>query len=150
VSLLPLAGLGLLFFGGEPATAGDEPVKESSESKDDGLSNLISTVAGLPIPSLSGLIKPEKMGILTDNESVIRDNEAHLLSDNVTDVSLLSGNKVGILSHVRLLSGFTVNVYVTIHDRDVKASKQNSRDGRRDPKKSKRRKAARKTTKRTR
>ncbi len=144
-SLLPLAGLGLVLLAGELATAGDKPVKESYESKDDGLPGLISAVSRLPMPNLSGLIKPEKMGLLTDNQCRIQDNEAHLLSDNETDVTLLSGNKVSILSGVRLLSGITINVHVTIHDPDAKASKPKNGHRRRDSKKSKRHKAARKT-----
>ena len=144
-SFLPLAGLGLVLFAGELATAGDKPVKESCESKGDGFSGLISAVGRLPISNLSGLITPDKMGLLMDNQCGIRDNEAHLLSDNETDVDLLSGNKVSILSGVRLLSGFTINVHVIIRDRDAEASNPKNGDGRRDSKKSKRHKAARRT-----
>jgi hypothetical protein len=49
---------------------------------------------------------------------------------------------------VRLLSGITINVQVTIYSRDAKASKPKNGDGRRDSKKSKRHKAARKTKRR--
>ena len=144
-SLLPLAGLGLVVLSGNLAIAADEAVKESCESKDHGLSGLISAVGRLPVPKLSSLITPEKMGLLTDNQCRIRDNEAHLLSDNEIDGHLLSGNKVRILSGVRLLSGLTINVHVTIHDPDTKAPKPKNGDGRRDSKKSKRHKAPRKT-----
>jgi hypothetical protein len=145
--LLPLAGLGLVGLAAELATAGDEPAKESRESNDHGLSGLISIVGRLPMLNLSGLIRPEKMGLLTDNQCRIRDNEAHLLSDNETVGDFLSGNKVSILSGVRLFSGFTINVNFTIHGRDTKAPKTKPKrgDGRRGSKKSKRHRTARKT-----
>lgn len=141
--LLPLVGLGLVLFAGELAPAGEKPVKESREPNDDGLSGLIGAISRVPMPNLSGLITPEKMGLLTDNQCKIRDNEAHLLSDNEADVALLSGNEVRILSDVNLLSGFTINVHIIIHDRDPKASKPRKGDGRRDSKKWKRHKAGR-------
>ncbi len=136
-SLLPSVGLILALLAGQLAVAADSPVNEARESTGDGISTLLGAFGGLPMPNLSGLIQPEKMGMLTDNQCEIRDNQAHLLSDNETDVTALSGNKVSILSGLRLFSGFTINVHVTIDERDGKASKSKKGDGRRKSRKSK-------------
>ena len=138
--------LGLVLLTGNLATAADEFPKQSHESKDDGLAGLIDAVGRFPIPSLSGLITPEKMGLLTDNQCRVRDNEVHLLSDNESDIALLSGNEVNVLSGLRLLSGLAINVHVTMDRSDTKVPKAKHGDHRKS-KKSKRDKAARKTKK---
>jgi hypothetical protein len=85
-SLLILLSLGSLLLGQWDAAAAD---KSSSVDKNPKTGSL-SAVLGVPnMPSLSGLIRPEKMGLLTDNKLTAKDNEAHLLSDNETDVDIL-------------------------------------------------------------
>jgi hypothetical protein len=141
-----LLGLGFVLLTGDLAAA-DELRQQSGESQSDGLSGLIDAVGRFPMSSLSGLIKPEKMGILTDNQCRIRDNEAHLLSDNESDFDLLSGNELSLLSGVRLFSGFTINVHVTMDRPDTKAPQAKHGKHRRESRKAKRNKAARRTKK---
>jgi hypothetical protein len=77
-------------------------------------------VAG-KLPSLSGLIRPEKMGVLTDNQVRVHDNEPKLLSDNDAELNLLSGNVVHLLSDLHFLSGISINVQVNVPSGDSKA-----------------------------
>ncbi len=69
------------------------------------------------------------MGVLTDNECRIEDNQPHLLSDNQADRDFLSGNQVNVLSGLHLLSDITVTVQVTVGDSDRKAAKAKKADG---------------------
>lgn len=141
-SVLLLLVMGLACMNTGPAFAGEDPGQKSSKSKLDGLLDLMSTVNGLQIPDLTGLIQPEEMGMLTDNKSNIRDNQTHLLSDNETDVGLLSSNRLQFFSGIRLFSGITVHVHVSVQDGDARPSKaKDKKDGSRrnakKPKKSK-------------
>ena len=145
VSLLRLSALVAVLFAGGSVLAADDPGKEPGKSKIDGLLGLIGAVNGLEIPDLAGLIQPEKMGMLTDNQSSIRGNEARFFSDNEGEFALLSGNHFKILSGIRLFSGITVHVDVSVHAGNAKRSKAKKDDGRRDAKKSKERKSPRKT-----
>ena len=142
-----LLGLGFVLLTSDLAAAADELPQQSHESKNDGLSGLIDAVGRIPMRSLSGLISPEKMGMLTDNQCQIRDNEAHLLSDNEADIALFSGNDIRLLSGVRLLSGLTINLHVTIDRREEKAAEAKHSDRHRESKRSRRNKAARKRKK---
>lgn len=159
VALVAFAGLGLPLFSGTLAVGADEPAKQSPQAKLDGIVNLLRAVGGLEIPDLSGLISPEKMGLLTDNQSRIRDNETTLLSGNEpeitalsgneTEFTCLSGNKCSVLSNLRLFSGITVNLHVTIQDNEAaKAVKpKTGKKADRDAKKAKKRKVGRKAKK---
>jgi hypothetical protein len=142
-----LLGLGFVLVTSDLATAADELPQQSHASKPDGLAGLLDAVGKFPMRSLSGLISPEKMGILTDNQCKIRDNETHLLSDNESEIALLSDNDVRLLSGVRLFSGLTINVHLTIDRGEGKATKAKHGEHRRNSKKSKRDKAARKRKK---
>jgi hypothetical protein len=98
----------------------------------------------IQIPSLTGLIQPEKMGMFTDNPCRISDNEGHLLSDNAADRDLLSGNSCDILSNIHLLSDITVTVQITIHHGDATTAKPKNSDAARKTKKAQKDKASRK------
>ena len=127
--LLSLVSLGVILLVGEAGAAESEPAKATGEPKKDGLSSLLGALGSVQIPSLSGLIQPERMGVLTDNECRIEDNQPHLLSDNEADRDFLSGNQVNILSGLHLLSDITVTVQVTVGDGDRKAAKAKKADG---------------------
>ena len=119
-SLLLMLSLGLALLGQRNAVAAD---KSSSVDKNPKTGSL-SAVLGVPnMPSLSGLIRPEKMGVLTDNKFTAKDNEAHLLSDNETDVDILSDNVLEILSGIEVFSGLTVKVKISVHRDHKKANK---------------------------
>lgn len=140
-SVLLLLVMGLVPMSAQTASAGEDPGQKSSKSKLEGLLDLMSTVNGLRIPDLTGLIQPEEMGI-SDNKSSIRDNQTHVLSDNETDVGLLSGNRLQFFSCIRILSGITVHVHVSVQNGDVRPSeakdkKDGSRRNSKKPKKSK-------------
>lgn len=145
-SLLQLLALAVVLGAVEPALAVDDSEQKPAASKLDGLLGLIGAVNGLQIPDLSGLIQPEKMGMLTDNTAIARDNQAHVLSDNQTETSLLSGNRPKLLSGIRLFSGITINVHISIHE-DASPPKAKKTDSRRNGKKAKSRKTGRKTNK---
>jgi ribosomal protein S13 len=94
--------------------ADDQSSAPTRQPRLSGLSAMLDAVGKSQVPSLSGLIQPEKMGLLTDNECEVEDNEVHLLSDNEGDVDVLSNNEVNVLSGIRILSGITLNVKITI------------------------------------
>ena len=94
--------------------ADEEPSAQTKQPRASGLSAMLNAVGKSPMPSLSGLIQPEKMGLLTDNECEVEDNEVHLLSDNEGDVAALSNNKINVRPRIRILSGITVNVQIKI------------------------------------
>jgi hypothetical protein len=144
--LLALVSVGFILLVGEAGAAAGEPAKSAGEPKAGGLSSLLGALGEVQIPSLSGLIQPERMGVLTDNECRIEDNQPHLLSDNRADRDFLSGNQINVLSGLHLLSDITVTVQVTVGDGDRKASKAKKAEGDRQSNKadkSKKRKAAR-------
>jgi len=96
---------------------------------------LLGALGEVQIPSLAGLIQPERMGVLTDNECRVEDNQPHLLSDNRADRDFLSGNQVNILSGLHLLSDITVTIQVTPGNGDRKAAKPKTADRERKSKK---------------
>jgi hypothetical protein len=145
-SLLAVAGMSLILLASGASAAEGETPTAAGEPKAGGLASLLGALSEVQIPSLSGLIQPERMGVLTDNECRIEDNQPHLLSDNQADRDFLSGNQVNILSGLHLLSDITVTVQVTVGDGDRKAAKAKKADGDRKSNKadkSKKRKAAR-------
>jgi len=77
---------------------------------------ILGALSRLQIPSLAGLIQPETMGLLSGNRFTPKDNEAHLLSGNEAEVELLSGNEARILSDISILSGFSINVEITVQE----------------------------------
>ncbi len=75
------------------------------------LAGLLEVLRVTGLPNLSGLIQPEKMGVLSDNPLTVRDNPV----DVDIDMNVLSGNEANVLSDIRILSGITVNVQIHIH-----------------------------------
>lgn len=75
------------------------------------LASLVEVLRVTGFPNLTGLIQPEKMGVLSDNPLTVRDNPV----DVDVDVNLLSGNEMNVLSGIRILSGITVNVQIHVH-----------------------------------
>jgi hypothetical protein len=137
-------GLGLEWPAALAVGADQAATPAAVETKASGLSGVLDALSGLPMPSLAGLIKPEKMGLLADNQCKVSNNKTHLLSDNEANVDLLAENEIHVLSDIRLLSGITINVRITVHDPDGRASKAKKS---RDPHKSRnspKRKASRK------
>jgi hypothetical protein len=127
--LLALTSVGVFLLVGGVWAAESEPAKATGEPKAGGLSSLLGALGEVQIPSLSGLIQPERMGVLTDNQCRVEDNQPHLLSDNKADRDFLSGNQVNILSGLHLLSDITVTVQVTVGASDRKAAKAKRADG---------------------
>ena len=105
VSVPLIIGIVLLFVH-SPAVADDAAPREKVNPESVGLSRLLDVVSKSSLPSLSGLIQPEKMGVLTDNQCRIKDNQPHLLSDNEATVKLMSD--------IHVLSGITVNLHVHV------------------------------------
>jgi hypothetical protein len=99
---------------GATFAADDQTPAQAVQPRPSGLSALLGAVSKSQMPSLSGLIQPEKMGLLTDNECDVEDNQVHLLSDNDGDVNSLSNNKISFLPRLSILSGITVNVQIKI------------------------------------
>jgi hypothetical protein len=91
-------------FADEEAPTSGEPLSES------GFGQLLELVSSPTFPSLSGLIQPGEMGVLTDNQ----DN----FSDNKVQLDLLSNNEVKILSDLQILSGISVNITISLGDGD--------------------------------
>lgn len=138
--LTDLALLGTLMsalFVTGTAAAEKEAVSQNVVPAAGGLTGLFDAVGKLP--SLSGLIKPEKMGLLADNQCRVHDNQAQLLSENKTDVNLMSGNVANVLSGIHFLSDISVEVHITVRNDNGKASSLKAGKG---PGKSKSRKAA--------
>ena len=92
---------------------------QTAESKDagSGLDKLARKVglSMLPaVPSLDGLIRPEKMGLLGDIRTLVRDNVANVGSGNEATVDVLSGNEADLRAEVSILSGLTVHLNITV------------------------------------
>lgn len=104
---LPLTGLLVALLAGRAAAADAPAPAPASESGAAGWADLLRVVGQLPIPSLTGLIQPEKMGLLTDNE---------------TDMNLLSGNETNVLSGIHILSDLSIDVHITIGTGDHQAT----------------------------
>ena len=122
VSVCLSAGLVWALLASGATAAETESAAKDGGPKKGGMGGLLDVVGKLPAPSLSGLIKPDKMGLLTDNQCRIQDNESHLLSDNQSEVNLLSGNQTKILSGIRILSDWSVDVHITVYNGDSKAA----------------------------
>ena len=143
-ALLLMLGGGLAWLADASAGAAETTAKNAGEPASGGLLGALGAVSKAPLPSLSGLIRPEKMGLLTDNQPRFKDNETHLLSDNDTEVELQAENRINILSGIQLFSGIKVNVQINVSDGGSKAAKASKGDGERKAKKPHQRKAARK------
>lgn len=112
--------------------AAECPAKPAAkEPRPGGLGSLLGALGDIQIPSLAGLIQPEKMGMFSDNPIEVSDNETHMLSDNQTHVlsdneadrDFLSGNLVNVLSNLRFFSDIQVTVKITVHAKDAKPAK---------------------------
>jgi len=141
--LRTLAGIGLVLFGGGALAADAPSASAGGEAKLGGLPQLLGALKDIQIPSLTGLIQPEKMGMFTDNPCRISDNEAQLMLDNKADRDFLSGNSLDVLSNIRLLSDITVTVQVTVHHGEARAAKPKKSDQARNKDKANKDKAAR-------
>jgi hypothetical protein len=86
-----------------------EKPKPQTPSQASPLASLVEVLRVTGFPNLSGLIQPEKMGVLSDNPLTVQDNPVDF------DVNVLSGNQTNVLSGIRILSGITVNVEIHIH-----------------------------------
>lgn len=93
-----------------------------------GLPQLLGALKDIPIPSLNGLIQPEKMGLLTDNTCRVSDNQPRLMSENRAGRDFQSGNSLDVLSNYRLLSDITVTVEVHVHQADAQAAQHRKGD----------------------
>ena len=107
---LPCSVMALTLFASVSVFADDEAPAGGDQSTEGGWSQLLELVSSPSFPSLSGLIQPEKMGVLTETQ----DN----FSDNKVELDLLSNNEVKILSDLRILSGISVNVTISLGDGD--------------------------------
>jgi hypothetical protein len=132
---LTLTGLAMTLSPAGPASAGEPATAPGGEQKAGGFADILELISKPTFPSLSGLIRPEKMGVLTDNTCQIRDNQI--------EPELMSGNKTEVLSGIRILSGISVDVRVTIRSDDddrgskVKARKTDDKRPAKKPKKNK-------------
>ena len=106
-SLLAMTAVALLLLSSGVALADDASATGSATAQANPLAGLFDLLGSTAIPSLSGLIQPEKMGVLSDNPLTVEDNPI--------DVELLSGNETNFLSGIRILSGITVNVEIHVH-----------------------------------
>ena len=118
-------------FADDKAPAGGDQLKRS------GLGQLLELVSSPTLPSLSGLIRPEEMGMLTENQ----DN----FSANKVELDLLSNNKAKILSDFQILSGISVNVTISFGDSDRSDRKTKNADRQTKSKKSQKRKKHRRS-----
>jgi hypothetical protein len=105
---LPMTAVAILVLSGGVALAEDASATGSAAAKPSPLAGWVELLGSTAIPSLSGLIQPEKMGVLSDNPLTVEDNPI--------EVELLSGNEMNVLSGIRILSGITVNVEIHVHD----------------------------------
>ena len=123
--------MALTLFTSVSVFADDEAPAVSNPLKKSGLGQLIELVSSPTFPSLSGLIQPEKMGVLTENQ----DN----FSGNKVDLELLSNNKAKILSDLQIFSGISVNVTISLGDSDRSDQKSKKADRKTKSKKSQKR-----------
>ena len=125
----------LLLIAATVAPAAEPAAAPGGEQKAGGFGDILDLISKPTFPSLSGLIRPEKMGVLTDNTCQIRDNQI--------EPELMSGNKTEVLSGIHILSGISVDVRVTIRSADdgraskVKARKTDDKRPAKKPKKNK-------------
>ena len=141
---LMLMGLAVALLPAGTASAGEPATAQGGGQKAGGFADILELISKPTFPSLSGLIRPEKMGALTDNTCQIRDN--HI------EPELMSGNKTEVLSGIRILSGISVDVRITIRSDDdegapkVKARKTDDKRPAKKPKKNKARSQSRAAT----
>ena len=142
---LMLTGLAVALFPAGAASAGEPATAQGGEPKAGGFTEILDLISKPTFPSLSGLIRPEKMGALTDNTCQIRDNHV--------EPELMSGNKTEVLSGIRILSGISVDVRITIRSDDddegapkVKARKTDDKRPAKKPRKNKARSPSRAAT----
>jgi hypothetical protein len=143
VSWLRVAGLTVVLFVGGTVSAADKSATKDRKPETGGLADIVEVLGQLRALDLSGLIKPQEMELLTDNQCRIKDNEAHLFSGNEAEIELLSGNKANLLSGIRILSDFSVDIHVNIQTSDSKTPsvKAKKRNGKRKSHKSRNRRA---------
>ena len=130
-TLWRIAGVGLVLLATGAVAAENESAAKDGEPKTKGLAGLFEGAGKLQMPSLAGLIKPEKMGLLADNQCQVqvKDNAPKLLSDNQPEMNLLSGNEASFLSRIHILSDLSVNVHITIHRGDAQAADHKAQAG---------------------
>jgi hypothetical protein len=103
---LPMTAATLILLASRTAQAQDAPATAPAPAKSTAWSSIFDLLGSNALPSLAGLIQPEKMGVLTDNPLTVRDNSV--------ETQLLSGNETKVMSDIRILSGITVNIHVHI------------------------------------
>jgi len=101
-----MAAAALILLASRAASAQDATATATASAPSSPLSGLFDLLGSNALPSLAGLIQPEKMGVLTDNPCTIRENEA--------DIDLLSGNEMNVLSGNHLFSGITVQIEIHV------------------------------------
>jgi hypothetical protein len=142
-----LTGIALAFVASGVFAADAPAGPASGDASLGGLPQLLGALKDIPIPSLNGLIQPEKMGVLTDNTCRVSDNQPRLMSDNTAERDFQSGNSLEVLSNYRLLSDITVSVEVHVHQGDAQAAQHKDRDKARKTEKKKKDKARAKKAK---
>ena len=135
-----LAVAGLVLLACTVTVADDQSTTRTAKPEAAGISGLLDLFGKSSLPSLSGLIKPEKMGVLTDNQCRIKDNEPHLLSDNEATVKLASD--------IQVLSGITVNVHISVQAGRGKTAEAKKGNEKRKSRRARRRKSSQKTKRR--
>ena len=110
-----LTGLAWALPSSGTASAAESASAPSGEHKTGGLGDLLKFGGSSTFPGLSGLIRPEKMGILTDNPFQVKENDI--------DMDLMSGNQTQLLSGIHFLSDISVNVHVTVQVGGAEVSK---------------------------
>jgi hypothetical protein len=135
-----MTGLGLIFVVCTVAAADDETATKDAKPEAAGVSSLLGMFSKSSLPSLEGLIKPDKMGVLTDNQCRVTDNEPHLLSGNKATVKLASDNQI--------LSGITVNVHISVGANGRKSAQADKGNEKRKADKARKHKSSRKTNRR--
>lgn len=138
--LVTLVGAGLALLACTVAVADDQSTTRTAKPEAAGISSLLDIFSKSSLPSLSGLIKPEKMGVLTDNQCRIKDNEPHLLSDNEATVKLASD--------IQVLSGITINVHISVQAGRGKTAEAKKGNEKRKSRRARRRKSSQKTKRR--
>jgi hypothetical protein len=130
---LSMIAAACILLASRAALAQDAPATAAAPVQSNPLAGVFDLLGSNALPSLAGLIQPEKMGVLTDNPCTVRENEA--------DIDLLSGNEMNVLSGNHLFSGITVHIEIHV-DRGERSAAERQAD------KANREKKAAKTSKR--
>ncbi|NLF72681.1 MAG: hypothetical protein GX575_26910 [Candidatus Anammoximicrobium sp.] len=144
---LILAGLSVASLAGGAASAAEPAKAPGGEPKPAGFLEILELMSRPNFPNLSGLIRPEKMGALSDNTCQVTDNQ--IKPEFHIEPELMSGNKTEVLSGIHILSGLSVDVRITIRTADKerarkpKAQKANEKRPAQKPKKDKARSPSR-------